>query len=55
MMTLHGTKVIQSVVLILEGDNPAEVKEQVSRAQLVRRDHLYSQTLIEVLSIEINL
>lgn len=28
MMTIHGTQVMQAVILILEGDHPVEVKEQ---------------------------
>ena len=29
-MMIHGTQVMQAVILILEGDHPVEVKEQVS-------------------------
>ena len=29
MMTIHGTQIMQAVILILEGDHPVEVKEQV--------------------------
>ncbi len=29
-MRNHGTQVMQAVILILEGDHPVEVKEQVS-------------------------
>ena len=28
-MMVHGTQIMQAVILILEGDHPAEVKEQV--------------------------
>ena len=34
IMSIHGTQIMQAVILILEGDHPVEVKEQVSKGQL---------------------
>lgn len=29
IMSIHGNQIMQAVILILEGDHPVEVKEQV--------------------------
>ena len=34
-MSLYGTEIMQATILILEGDHPVEVKEQVGQGQQV--------------------